>query len=143
MNPLVSNYDVSTDGESVAVLENGEWLVLVSPAGGKSHFRLSALTYVGYRKRREDNLLTIGAALLLIAIICGAIANVGQATPNTALLIVGGVFVAASLVAFVIWWFSERMRIAMQFNQTPLLIVGTPKTMEPLVKFFHAHYGLD
>lgn len=143
VNPLISNYDVSADGESVAVLENGEWLVLVSPSGGKNHFRLSALTYVGYRKRREDNLLTVGVALFLVGIVFGVAANAGQVTSNTAFLAVSGVFIVASLVAFLVWWFSERMRVAMQFNQTPLLIIGTPKNMGVLVQFLHTHYGLD
>ena len=67
MKPIISNYDVFADGESVGVLENGDWLQLVAASGSRHHYRLSSVTYVGFRSRRTDSLLMIASVLFLIA----------------------------------------------------------------------------
>jgi hypothetical protein len=146
MKPIISNYDVFADGESVGVLENGDWLQLVAASGSRHHYRLSAMTYIGYRKRRADNLLAIGAFFFLIAVVFGFARNNAAALAfnqldNLTYLTLA--FVSISFMLVIVWWFSERMRLVMQFGETPLLIVGTPKNMWPLIDYMKKNYGLD
>jgi uncharacterized membrane protein YqjE len=146
MKPIISNYDVFADGESVGVLENGDWLQLVSASGSRHHYRLSAMTYLGYRKRRVDSLLGWGLVFLVLGGVCELTAR-NLAMLSLALgqnLRLGSAFlVLSALVSVIAWWLSERMRLVMQFGETPLLIVGTPKNMWPLIDYMKKNYGLD
>jgi hypothetical protein len=146
MKPIISNYDVISDGESVGVLENGDWLQLVSASGGRHHYRLSSVTCVGFRSRRTDSLLMIAGVLFLIAAaIALLLGNAGLVMSGRSdfLTYVIAVLFFLSLGFVFAWSLSERMRLVMQFGHVSLLIVGTPQKMWPLIDYMKKNYGLD